>query len=318
MLKKIIALISIIILLVSCSSPQEDTVVVLDENDSIKLLEKKSNIDEKKPAINENIFKGDKAELKTLTEKLMGIALNNKNEVYIIDQGKHKLFKFSKNGDFISEFGYEGSGDEGFKEPKYIIFKDGLIYIADTWNHRIKTINEKGETINILSSSFFGPKGISIFNNYLYVADTGNHTIKVFDDKNKLINQIGSRGAANGKFFEPTGLTHDDKGNLYVVDSGNNRVCKFNNKDKFDSCWPVTKWDKGSGGKECWIAYHDNNLYLSDPVNLSVRTFTTEGKELKPIIEKIAEPSGIVIKNNKLYAVDFLSTNVVVKEINRK
>lgn len=68
----------------------------------------------------------------------------------------------------------------------------------------------------------------------LYVADTNNHVIRHVDDKGRVSTYAGgSEGRADGalqsaRFCEPTGLCYAG-GALYVADSGNHRICRIAN-----------------------------------------------------------------------------------------
>jgi len=57
--------------------------------------------------------------------------------IYVADQGKDKVLKFDKDGQFILSFGKLGSGYKEFKDPSGISYYDKTLYVADTGNNRI-------------------------------------------------------------------------------------------------------------------------------------------------------------------------------------
>jgi hypothetical protein len=73
--------------------------------------------------------------------------------------------------------------------------KTGLIYIADSYNHKIKALDPTTGRIETLIGSgkagkqdgdfneaeLFQPEGLSIYQNQIYIADTNNHLIRVAD-----------------------------------------------------------------------------------------------------------------------------------------
>lgn len=72
---------------------------------------------------------------------------------------------------------------------------DGLLYVADTYNHRIKHMDVVTRQVAALAGSgqaghqdgpfgrarFFLPEGLAVRDRHLFVADTGNHAIRVCD-----------------------------------------------------------------------------------------------------------------------------------------
>ncbi|MDM8568594.1 caspase family protein, partial [Thiotrichales bacterium HSG1] len=118
------------------------------------------------------------------------IAVDSKNNVYVVDSAKCDIKKFDSNGNYLITFG------EGFGE------NDGQFSIAG---------------------------GIAIDDNdNVYVADSQNHRIQQFDTSGNFIRKFG-RNSRNGNkekgtFEDPSDLVTDEDGNLYVSDSGNHRV----------------------------------------------------------------------------------------------
>jgi len=82
----------------------------------------------------------------------------------------------------------------------------GLIYIADTYNHKIKVVNPVDNTCITFAGDgqpgfndgkeprFYEPGGLSFANNKLYIADTNNHAIRVIDMKTREVNTLQIKG----------------------------------------------------------------------------------------------------------------------------
>lgn len=91
-----------------------------------------------------------------------------------------------------------------FQHPLGVAWKDGMLYIADTYNNKIKRLNVTTgwvETIAgigkpgtqdgpIATASFDEPGGISISEENVYVADTNNHLIRRLNLRSGLVSTI--------------------------------------------------------------------------------------------------------------------------------
>ncbi|MCH9022304.1 MAG: alkyl hydroperoxide reductase, partial [Planctomycetes bacterium] len=78
---------------------------------------------------------------------------------------------------------------------------DGILYVADTYNNKIKRLDltkrrietfagsgQEGRTDGVADeASFDEPAGMSIAGGKIYVADTNNHLIRVVDLKSKKV-----------------------------------------------------------------------------------------------------------------------------------
>ncbi|NEU80854.1 thioredoxin-like domain-containing protein [Nostoc sp. UIC 10630] len=73
-------------------------------------------------------------------------------------------------------------------------FAQNVLWIADTYNHKIKLVSPSGNCQTVLgdgtaglqdgqgkNTRFFEPSGLSFMNSYLYIADTNNHAIRCVD-----------------------------------------------------------------------------------------------------------------------------------------
>ncbi|HAA78719.1 TPA: hypothetical protein DCE37_26775 [Candidatus Latescibacteria bacterium] len=93
------------------------------------------------------------------------------------------------------------------RRPLGIASADGLLYIADTYNYRIKTYSlETAEVHTIartgtpgntdgktLDASFNEPSGLAIYGDKLYIADTNNHAIRVMSLDTDIISTLDVR-----------------------------------------------------------------------------------------------------------------------------
>jgi DNA-binding beta-propeller fold protein YncE len=93
----------------------------------------------------------------------------------------------------LFEFGdRDGEGDEvRLQHPLGVHFLDGRLYVADTYNHKVKVIDPSLRACQGLfgngrpghedgrTATFYEPGGISSAGGYLSIADTNNHAIRM-------------------------------------------------------------------------------------------------------------------------------------------
>ena len=86
-------------------------------------------------------------------------------------------------GGDLFEFGdADGKGDAvRLQHPLGLAAKDGRVFIADTYNHKIKLLDPSTGSVSAIASGFHEPGGLSIAGNTLFVADTNNHAIRTID-----------------------------------------------------------------------------------------------------------------------------------------
>ncbi len=86
-----------------------------------------------------------------------------------------------------------GGGEVRLQHPLGVVYRDGLLYVADTYNHKIKVIDPSKDTSNTYLGSgeaghkdgnvseFYEPGGIAFADDKFFIADTNNHVIRVAD-----------------------------------------------------------------------------------------------------------------------------------------
>lgn len=144
-----------------------------------------------------------------------GIATDGKN-LYIADSESNIIraidiaggtVKTIVGGDLF-EFGdVDGSGDDvRLQHPLGVISYGDKLLIADTYNHKIKQLDPKRESVTSLfgtgkpgqqdgtTASFYEPGGLALANDKLYIADTNNHAIRVVDLKTKRASTLRLNG----------------------------------------------------------------------------------------------------------------------------
>jgi hypothetical protein len=123
----------------------------------------------------------------------------------------------------------------------------GNVYVADTFNNKIRKITAAGVVTTLAGSGtsgaadgtgtaafFNNPYGITVdASGNVYVGDTGNKKIRKVTASGIVTTLAGSgvAGAADGtgitaSFNSPAGVSADISGNVYVADKSNNKIRK--------------------------------------------------------------------------------------------
>lgn len=227
------------------------------------------------------------------------IAIDPRGNLYVADSDNGRIQKFDASGKFLLQWGTKSPENQigqpgAFNQPWGIATdKDGNVYVADTWNHRIqkfdangkfiKTWGENGDTRGIAQdqpTKFYGPRGIVLdAQASVYVTDTGNKRVLKFTSNGDPLGQYGGLGTDNGMFQEPVGIASDAQGNIFVADTWNQRIQKFDKNFNFVAQWPVVAWDSQSVVNKPFLAVDpDGNVFVTDPEAHRVVKFTNDGK----------------------------------------
>lgn len=240
------------------------------------------------------------------------IAVDTRGNLYVADSDNGRVQKFDATGKFLLAFGTKSpenqiGAPQTFNQPWGIAAdKDGNVYIADTWNHRIQKFDangrfikmwgENGDTRGIAQdqpTKFYGPRGIALdAQGNVYVTDTGNKRVLKFSSNGDPLGQYGGLGVENGMFQEPVGIAIDAQGNIFVADTWNQRIQKFDKNFNFIMQWPVIAWDSQSVVNKPFLAVDpEGNVFVTDPEGYRVIKFTGDGKLVSVFGQRGADPT---------------------------
>lgn len=227
------------------------------------------------------------------------IATAADGSLYLVDSRNSRIVHFDENGIFINAWGSFGNVTDGntpgglFNDPWGIaVGPDGLVYVADTWNHRIQVFNPDGEFLRMWSAfdingvldGFWGPRGIVVDeNNHVFVTDTGKQRVVIFDAEGNYLSQFGGIGLEEGKMDEPVGIAVSEDGLIYIADTWNYRIQVFAPSDSGLDYYPVNSWDveawkSDSLDNKPFLALDgDRNVFVTDPDRGRVLVFDGDG-----------------------------------------
>ena len=111
------------------------------------------------------------------------------------------------SGQSLFAFGdVDGVGKEArFQHPLDVLYHDGSLFVADSYNHKIKRIDAKKREVKsfigtgksgteLAPAQFSEPAGLSVAKGKLFVADTNNHRVCVVDLKSSEMTELKING----------------------------------------------------------------------------------------------------------------------------
>jgi len=141
----------------------------------------------------------------------------------------------------LFEFGdVDGQGEMvRLQHPLGVEYYNGIVYVADTYNHKIKAIGPQLQTsVTFLGTGkpglrdgelpqFYEPAGLSIADGKMYIADTNNHVIRVADLRTKQVTTLQLTGlteSAGGAVADIWPNLEEVHVQAYTVRSGQSRL----------------------------------------------------------------------------------------------
>ena len=133
-------------------------------------------------------------------ERMLYVADSESSSLRAVDLESGALMTLAGGNDNpmdLFHFGDEDGAGPGrrFQHPIGVCFHAGQLYVADTYNHKIKLVDPTSGEVQTLAgtarpgaidgpaseASFHEPSGLAARDEQLYVADTNNHAIRVVD-----------------------------------------------------------------------------------------------------------------------------------------
>ena len=272
-----------------------------------------------------------------------GIALSPDGQIiYIVDSGNQRIQRFQRDGAFIGSWSAEDDQRIGLGlfDPAnqgasdIVVGPDGLIHVADTWNHRVMILDSDGQLVRELGRSgditdtnnsveptvspglFYGPRSVAVTEGEIFVTDTGNERVQVFASDGTFLRSFGGYGTEPGKLIEPVGIAIGPDNNVYVADTGNSRISVFGQDGAPVTQIAVPAWE-GQVSQQNYLRFGpDGVLYLTSPGAGSVQAYngtdfvTIQGGEAGG---NVTAPTGLAVGSDGLLFVTESTTSRVTE-----
>jgi DNA-binding beta-propeller fold protein YncE len=264
-------------------------------------------------------------------EKLIqpfGVDFHSDGTIFIVEMAKgERLRAIDAKGKLVTVAGTEGSkGNDGDSGPgskatfngmhSLAVGSDGLVYLADTWNNRVRTFDPKTGTVAAFAGT--GEKGFSgdggpaakakfggVFcvafdpaKKNLYITDLDNKRIRKVEMSTGIVSTVagnGQRGvpkdgalATTQPLIDPRAHSVDADGNLWILERGGHALRKVNAKGEIVTVAGTGKAGQGTGnaleaamnGPKHLCIDRDGSILIADTENHRIVRYNPKDAKL--------------------------------------
>jgi sugar lactone lactonase YvrE len=159
---------------------------------------------------------------------VVGLAVNNKGDVHLVDKGSNRVRKIDQHSGLIStvagvcRYGYDGDHKPAVRAmlhaPEAVVFdREDNLYVSDTMNHRVRKVDAGTGIITTVAGngdSGYEDKHMGGCGAARFVAKESAGAVKHGDGL------LGVEAVVNA----PVGLALDSQGHLYICERGENKI----------------------------------------------------------------------------------------------
>ena len=255
--------------------------------------------------------------------------------IFIANSGDNNIIASSLRGEILFTIGSKEKGfrdgtieSAAFNAPRGLLYKDQILYIADTGNHALRKVDFNSGNVSTVAGS--GARGFIIGDeakaqdtdlaspwdleffpdkNNIIIANAGTHQLLKYDLKKDTISPFAGNGIENiidgiypeNSLAQPSGLSSFNQ-KLYFVDAETSSLRVADVKGNVQSLIGsgLFKFGYKNGTKDQALMQHplgvladDTGIYVADSYNHVIRKYNLSS-------EKIEDYSGLKIKGSQI------------------
>lgn len=266
------------------------------------------------------------------------VVSNRYGEMYVSDSGNNRILVMGIDGQVIDIIGTGVAGDRDGKwgacqlnHPTFLELDESkdLLYVSDTWNHKVKVVDIKERNIKSLlgngtraytpesrvdstSAPICFPSGLLLKEGELLIAMTGHSQVWSYDVSVKSALPLKLSGAT---LYQPTAIEANKSGDVYIVDGSFTHLKKLKDNSLAEiNLFPNDSTQHFGGFAE--LLFNDGVMYFTQPYQN--RIIKMKGKDVEILAGSAAgyadgkkgksaqffHPTGIAVYNKDLIVVD--------------
>lgn len=285
------------------------------------------------------------------------IAIGMDERLYISDTNHNRIVVSDFEGNILDIIGngVPGLKDGNFKSaefnhPQGLQIQSSYLYVADTENHAIRSVDLKTRKVETLAGTgqisrdrvggkagiaqaLNSPWDIEVIDRKLYIAMAGLHQLWEMDLDSKVVKALAGSGVENiydgsfvaGALAQPSGVTSDGE-TLYVADSEVSAVRALNLKSRqittlighglFDFGDRDGDFVQAKLQHPLGLSYCSDKIYLADSYNHKIKELDLKTKRIKTLWQgDLSEPGGLAYFNHRLYISDTNNNKIRILDL---
>ncbi|HZS61279.1 MAG TPA: alkyl hydroperoxide reductase [Gemmatimonadaceae bacterium] len=226
---------------------------------------------------------------------------------------------------------------DGLASPQGVAFAGDRLYIADRANHRVCVGDLTTGDLHTVADPISSPWDLTVVGSVVYVAGAGRHQIWRIDERSKMLfagapgEDIVDGPAPGALLAQPMGIVGaaaGDRVDFVDAESSAVRFATLGDDPRVETIVGTGLFDFGDKdgvGDEVrlehpqGIARHpDGRLLIADSYNDAIKWVDPATRRVETWVRGLAEPSGLVYHDGKVYVADTNAHRVAIIDATTK